>query len=85
MEPASNKSAFKLKSGNKPSPMELSGVSPVKHVDAMTGEQMTITKDQPATAYNPNADRDAEAAQARNVREGKALYGPGASSIFDRL
>jgi len=40
MEPVNNKSAFKLRSGNKPSPMELSGVSPVKHVDATTGEQL---------------------------------------------
>tara|TARA_A100001201_G_scaffold43214_1_gene44020 strand:+ start:1678 stop:2091 length:414 start_codon:yes stop_codon:yes gene_type:complete len=31
MEPASNKSAFKLKSGNKPSTASLSGVSPVKN------------------------------------------------------
>jgi len=35
-------STFKLKSGNKPSPIELSGVSPVKHVDSTTGEQMTV-------------------------------------------
>ena len=30
MEPGNNKSSFKLKSGNKPSPTQLSGVSPMK-------------------------------------------------------
>jgi hypothetical protein len=31
MEPGNNKSSFKLRSGNKPSPMQLSGISPMKN------------------------------------------------------
>jgi hypothetical protein len=39
MEPGNNKSSFKLRSGNKPSPMQLSGISPMKNDKKKKEEQ----------------------------------------------
>ena len=49
MEPGNNKSSFKLRSGNKPSPAQLSGVSPmksdkIKRFEAKDSEMETLKK-----------------------------------------
>ena len=66
-----SKSAFKLRSGNKPSASKLMGVSPVKHYDESTGEQLKTD-----TSTNP------EMYSGNQATRGKALEDMGMGDIY---
>ena len=70
MEPGNNKSSFKLRSGNKPSPMQLSGVSPMKNDKEKLSreEEIKIAQEKSKKEY---AKKVAKATKAYGIEAAK--------------
>ena len=71
-----SKSTFKLRSGNKPSASKLMGVSPFKHYDESTGEQLktdTSTLDNTPTGTLDNTSTGLVGTRERQIAASDAL------------